>query len=409
MSVVREPACHLEIQRNPAYQRKVNPKYLSRIRALPASLHPSLRARALNPSTTEDTRPFEINPSGKHRYVARRIRTADGTRKWENFGPVAEVLEILDFLHPPIVAEKSKNDPGAVEHRVQTTTAPFPAVGAHGQEKICASEPPNDSPFDHRGRRLTIGPMWTCMAALLLGALILTGAIWSKSMTTPKQPALLAPRAVGQLIDHQVAGLGTSASDKNRPVVRSVKNALSTAPDKAPAPSIESLVDAPLKSARLAELSREMQSMDAQDVRYRRLFMLFETATVLSIKPARALVFRDAMPIADGRIVEISGRELFDPPGQIRPVLPKLLRSVWEAAGRSAVAAELRDALMSSVTAVAYRSNSVREQLVFRTGTQRLANAFRAAHGVPRSLTTWRDPNSGWNYAIIGTCVVITE
>jgi|SRR5690606_16067625 len=130
---------------------------------------------------------------------------------------------------------------------------------------------------------------------------------------------------------------------------------------------------------------------------------------ILSGKQARALEFKDAVPLAGGQILEIPGSTLFDQLGQIPMVLPEPLRRAWDLADRSALAAELQTALTSCVTAVAYRADTFGDQLVLISQSGRLADAFRAAYGVPDSMMSWRDPDSDWVYAVTGSCILIRE
>ena len=61
------------------------------------------------------------------------------------------------------------------------------------------------------------------------------------------------------------------------------------------------------------------------------------------------------------------------------------------------------------MTAVAFQPDLLGDQLVLRSQSLSLADSLRAAYGVPSSVDTWRDPDSGWTIAIMGTCVVIRE
>lgn len=385
-------------------------KHLALVRALPAELLPALRARALDPHTTKNTRPFGKNPSGGHLYIGRRIRTPCGKRKWEIYGTPAEVMEILDLLE----GEKKTADTASNTETLDTVVfipPPQPPISVTVPVDVPVSPlPAPDKSVDQAEHPLTTTLSVVLALLMLAPCLLYLANILSRTVKTAEQPVRIVPSIqTNEAFDHPYCGQNIAALTTESNVVKTVKDARADEANQHPATITKTVRSLTRQSQSVADIGSQMQSLEASGSRVHRLGLFFMAVEASAGVDRRKHQFGDDVPLTDGQIVEATGDKLFDRLGQTPSVLPKPLRLVWESSGKSAVAADLCKALESCVTAVAYRSDSVCDQLVFRTGTQRLADAFRAVYGVPRSLATWRDPDSGWNYAIIGTCVVITE
>ncbi len=386
-------------------------KHLALVRALPESVLPALRARALDPHTTENTRPFGVNPIGGHLYVGRRIRTLDGKRKWEIYGTPAGVLEILDFL------EGEKKMANAA---INTTTPNTEVFIPTTQPPINVTEPvavvvtttlpiPDQSIVQTR-RGLTTTWMVGMVLLMLAPCSLYLANLLSRTVKTSEQSVTVVPSTrTNGAFDHPYHGQNIGVLTAKSGLVKTVKDTRAIDPNQTPGTITKTDRSTTRLSQSIADISRQMQALETQGSRMHRLSLFFEALELSAGVQARKLEFNDDLPLADGQIVEASGQKLFDQIGQMPATLPKPLRLVWESPRNSAVAAELRDSLMSCVTAVAIQPDLMDDQLVLRAQSQRLAAAFRAAYGVPESMASWRDPDSSWIYTIIGTCVVIHE
>ncbi len=385
-------------------------KHLALVRALPVALIPALRARALDPHNTENTRPFGINPSGGHLYIGRRIRSTDGKRKWEIYGRPAEVLEILDFLEGE--RKEAESEPStAIADSVVFIPPPQPPASVTVPVKVVVRPPskPNES-FDQAKHPLT--NTWTAALVLLLVApcLLYLANTLSLTVKTAEQPVRIVTSAQNtRAFYHPYQGQNIGALSAESSVVKTVKDTKAIEPNQPPTMITKTDRNVTRQAQSVTDIGSQMQSLEAQGSRIHRLGLFFKAVEVSAGINARKLLFNDGVPLTDGQIVELSGQKLFDQLGQTATALPKPFRMVWESSGTSTIAAELREALTTCVTAVAIKPDLIGDQLVLKTQSQRLAEAFRTAYGIPVGVTTWRDPDSGWLYSILGMCVVIRE
>lgn len=376
--------------RKTAYRSSMKTNLTNRIaaiRTLPAELHAPLRARAENPRTTADTRPFEINPVGKHRYVGRRVRRM-GKRKWELFGRPDEVIAALDVIqHRPSVLPSPS--PAPLEN--------FPVVGAVPPLASPLTTPPPQPPtqFTPRLPRSRVGSLILAALVVALLVAIVIRASLTIDLTTP---------TTGKPAPASVTATAISAPPAAQ---TSAASSLTAGQTITTQPTAVFDQPSPVSATKeIQEIGARLRDLERYGMWHGQLRLFFRALEALSGHSAAPIVFADRAPFAAGQILRTEVVKAFDQLGGRRDVMPSPLRRVWEEADRSPVAAALRSELIAA-KAVAFSDDQL--ALIPTTGAHRLAAAVRAAYRVPPTLNRWRDPASGWYFTIMDEIVVIAE